>query len=209
MTIVLRKFTILTLINLFAPFCTIVQLTVYSSKAFVLTISCTQANLIVIAIIYLLFHSLHLYIGKSRLNVLEYVIQLYKIDLHGNESDRPCDLPSSSSSASPPSSLVSTLLQKHIQGDQNASTLSEELYRFQNITSTDDNILFFWKKNAMNFPKLAAIAKVVLSIPMTTSKSESSFSTTGYLLRKQCASITPFRAEKILFIHDNYDILKM
>lgn len=56
---------------------------------------------------------------------------------------------------------------------------------------------------------MAAVAKILLSIPMTTSKSESSFSVAGSLMRKQRASITPFRAEKILFLHDNYDILKI
>lgn len=143
-----------------------------------------------------------LYLGKTRLQVLEHVLVLYKIDLNDNRTTQPSDIPSSSS-------LVSSLLQKHIGMDQNASTLNDELYRFQNVTFTDDNILLFWKKNAFNFPKLAAIAKVVLAIPMTTSKSESSFSTTGCLLRKQRASVTPLRAEKILFIHDNYDILKI
>lgn len=130
------------------------------------------------------------------------MLDLYKIDFHEDTAAQPCDVPSSSS-------LVSSLLHKHIGMDQNASTLSDELSRFQNVTFNDDNILFFWKKNAFNFPKLAAIAKVVLCIPLTTSKAESSFSIAGCLNRKQRASVTPFRAEKILFIHDNYDLLKL
>lgn len=95
----------------------------------------------------------HPYLGKSRLQVLEHVIQLYKIDLCESESTQSSEIQSSSSSAS--KSLVSSLLQKHIQMDQTISTLSEELYRFQNVTFTDDNILYFWKKKCIQFPKIS------------------------------------------------------
>lgn len=107
------------------------------------------------------------------------------------------------------SSLVSSLLHKHLKYDQNTSTLGEEISRFQNLAHSDDDILVFWEKNANNFPKLARIAKVVLSIPLTSAKAESAFSIAGSVIRKKRASITPFRAEKTLFIHDNYDLINL
>lgn len=83
------------------------------------------------------------------------------------------------------SSLVSSLLHKHLKYDQNTSTLGEEISRFQNLSHSDDDILVFWKKNANNFPKLARIAKVVLSIPLTSAKAESAFSIAGSVIRKK------------------------
>lgn len=137
---------------------------------------------------------------------MEHIIGLYSIEFCANRPFSSSDtipLPSSSSS------LVSSLLNKHIQIDQSTSTLADEITRFQNVGYSDDNVLNFWKKNEPDFPKLATIAKVILAVPMTTSKSESSFSTAGCLLRKQRSSITPFRAEKTLFVHDNYNLLQM
>lgn len=145
----------------------------------------------------------YFHVAKTRTDVIEHIIDLYSIEFRENE-------PTPTSNSVPSTSLVSSLLSKHIQTHTNSSsTLTEEIYRFQNSICSDDNILIFWKKNSPEYPKLAAIARVILAIPMTTSKSEGSFSTAGCLIRKQRASITPYRAEKTLFIHDNYDLLKM
>lgn len=45
--------------------------------------------------VYILFFYVHL--GKTKVQVLEDVIQTLKIDFHENEATRPCDVPSSSS----------------------------------------------------------------------------------------------------------------
>lgn len=138
------------------------------------------------------------FIGKSRIHVMEKILEMFSIDIgQTNHVVHP-----------PSTSFVSSLLNKHIKIDQQQSTLCDELSRFTNLSYSEDSILSFWKKNEANFPKLAKIARVLLCIPMTTAKSEGAFSIAGSLIRKQRASITPFRAEKTLLIHDNYDILK-
>lgn len=137
--------------------------------------------------------------------MLERMIELLSIDIDHCQAAQTTYQPPSSLSSS---SLVSSLLNKHIKADQCTSSLANELTRFQNVCNADENTLSFWKKNESNFPKMAKIAKVILCISMTSAKAESSFSVAGCLQRKARSSITPFRAEKILFIHDNYDLLK-
>lgn len=140
--------------------------------------------------------------GKTRIQIIEHMITHFSIDLtHESQIAHTIHQPSKS--------IVSSLLNKHIKIDQHITTLSDEISRFQSLSYSEDDVLSFWKKNEINFPKLAKIAKVILCIPMTSAKSESAFSIAGSLIRKRRASITPFRAEKILFIHDNYDVIKL
>lgn len=109
----------------------------------------------------------------------------------------------------PSTSLISSLLAKYVKNSKPVTSLEEEMNRFGSINGGDENIMQFWKTNERDYPKLAKIAKVLLGIPMTSSKSESAFSTAGCLIRKDRASITPYRIERTLFIHDNYDILNI
>lgn len=139
--------------------------------------------------------------------MIEHLIELYSIEFVEREcpSHSVDPVPSTSKST-----LLSSLLSKHIQNDNNTSTtLEDEMNRFQDMGKTDDDVLVFWQKNETKYPKLAAVARVALAIPMTTAKAEGSFSTAGCVLRKQRSSITPLRAEKALFIHDNYHLLRM
>lgn len=106
--------------------------------------------------------------------------------------------------------LISSLLAKYSKSSKPAATsLEDEINRFANVINAEENIMNFWRNNEKEFPKLSKIAKVLLSIPMTSAKSESAFSTAGSLIRKDRASITPYRIERTLFIHDNYDIIKL
>lgn len=139
--------------------------------------------------------------GKTRLQILEHVVNYYSIDINQ-------DSPTVQLVHQPSTSLVSSLLNKHIKVNQQTSTLGEELSRFQNVSHSDENVLLFWKRNEMNFPKLAKITKAIIGIPLSSSKAEGAFGVAGCLIRKRRASITPFRAEKLLFIHDNYDLIK-
>lgn len=103
------------------------------------------------------------------------------------------------------SSIVNILLAKHLQNThESPSSLDEEVQRFTNQKHNgDDDALQFWRKNETNFPRL-----VLLCIPATSASSESAFSVAGCLLRKRRASIAPHKVQKVLFIHDNYDLLK-
>lgn len=107
--------------------------------------------------------------------------------------------------------VISSLWAKHVTISSGiSSSLTDEIYRFQsiNIKFCDDDILTFWQSQEKSYPRLSKIAKVLLGVPITSSKAESAFSIAGCLIRKDRASLDPFRIEKALFVHDNYDLFK-
>lgn len=114
----------------------------------------------------------------------------------------------SSSSAAKRAKYIESLLQTHCPNAiKSNNTLEFELHSFRDAPTYTDPLMF-WNKYAKNYPKLSIVAKVILSWPITTAKSEGSFSISGCLLRSRRASIIPSRAEKVLLIHDNFHLLK-
>lgn len=107
--------------------------------------------------------------------------------------------------------LREKLLARHIpnHGAGRDYTLEGELLRFQDIHEIYDDVLNFWAKFADHYPNLSAIARVLFCIQATTATAESSFSFAGSVIRSQRATIDPFKVEKVLFIHDNYDLFNM
>lgn len=103
---------------------------------------------------------------------------------------------------------ISDLITRHTLTNpiNRIGSIEQELMNFREIANEND-VLDFWKEKANVFPNLAVLADLLLGIPMTSSKSEGAFSTAGALLRKSRSRIDPLRAEKILFIHDNYHLL--
>lgn len=88
------------------------------------------------------------------------------------------------------------------------SEVEDELRKYKMEIEPIDDILDYWKSHETVFPNLPSIAKVLLCKPATSAKSESSFSVAGSLIRQKRSSIDPTRVEKVLFLHDNYDIFK-
>lgn len=101
------------------------------------------------------------------------------------------------------------LLNKHnLSSRRSQNGLEFELVRFINIREPHPDVLGFWRTEQANFPTMAAVAKVLLCKPATSASSESAFSVAGALISSKRASLEPLRARKILFIHDNYDLLQ-
>lgn len=146
---------------------------------------------------------------KTRTQLLRDIANKFQINLIMDDADIPNE--NRAAPAEPTkSSFVKSLLAKHLRPTHEAaSSLDEEVQRFTNQNHNDDEALEFWRKNATNFPRLAAMAKVLLAIPATSASSESAFSVAGCLLRSRRASIAPHKVQKVLFIHDNYDLLKL
>lgn len=106
-------------------------------------------------------------------------------------------------------SMISSLINKHASRvNSNQRTLEGELLNFREIDEQTDP-LKFWKTNEKLFPNLAALAFILLGIPVTTAKSESAFSVSGALLRDRRSKIDPLRAEKVLFLYDNYNLVNI
>lgn len=99
------------------------------------------------------------------------------------------------------------LLRKHSILTKKRQSIDAELEKFINILEEEPDVLAFWRKEQSKYPLMAQIAKVILAKPATSAKSESAFSTAGAVITKRRANIDPLRAEKVLFIHDNFKLL--
>lgn len=149
----------------------------------------------------------------TRASLIRKVCQELKIDIEseGNAETTENVLTNnieSTAKSKNKSQLIESLLQAHCPGAVRfRHNLEYELQIFREAPSYMD-VIEFWKKHHKTFPKLAAVAKVVLALPLTTSKSEGSFSVAGCVVRSRRASITPMRVEKVLFIHDNFHLFE-
>lgn len=118
-----------------------------------------------------------------------------------------CNINVTHNNARSESCLIESLLQMHCPGAlRYNNTLEYELQMFKEAPTYTDP-LAFWKQHNNAYPKLAAIANVVLAFPLTSSMSEGSFSVSGCTIRSRRSSITPTRVERVLFIHDNFHLL--
>lgn len=148
------------------------------------------------------------FVGLTRKEVLESIIDDHEIVLDNSTINQNNRNSSETSSIQNDTTTRQELLRRHsiISAE---SSLEVEIQRFMERRDSVDNILQFWKENMLSYPKLAKIAKVLLGIPATTSKSESAFSIAGCLIRSKRAKIEPYRAERVLFIHDNYYLINI
>jgi hAT family C-terminal dimerisation region len=63
----------------------------------------------------------------------------------------------------------------------------------------------FWKQRCTDFPYLSEMAKIYLAISPGSVPVECMFSSGGVMLNSKRSSMAPFKADMVLFIHDNYD----
>nr|GMC86818.1 zinc finger BED domain-containing protein RICESLEEPER 2-like [Ipomoea batatas] len=87
-------------------------------------------------------------------------------------------------------------------GSRNKSELEMYLDEQRIDRKADLNILHFWKGNQFRYPQLAAMARDILSIPVSTVASESAFSAGGKVLDQYRSSLKPEVVEGIVCCKD-------
>lgn len=117
------------------------------------------------------------------------------------------------SSNSSTSSNMSTLAVKHSLSQINNSSMIEQ--ECQAYISTahpnhvrDDEVLQYWNQRRVQFPWLSALAAKLLCIPATSTPSERVFNVAGLTISARRTKLHPKNVDKIIFIHDNYQLCK-
>lgn len=71
------------------------------------------------------------------------------------------------------------------------------------VMANDRDLLGWWKMNSEQYPQLANLARSVLAIPASSSKSERVFSAAGRTIVQRRTALKPSTVDTILFLHDN------
>ena len=78
-----------------------------------------------------------------------------------------------------------------------------DLYFAEKPVARDVQPLKWWKENNARFPRLADVARVLLSIPATPVPAERIFSTAGLTVTKLRSCLKPESVDALIFLHDN------
>jgi hAT family C-terminal dimerisation region len=81
------------------------------------------------------------------------------------------------------------------------------VHKYTAVVGVLDDPLAWWQKNNIQFPYLSQFSKVQLSFMATSASVERHFSKCGVLITKQKANLNPINIQKILFIHEYYDLV--
>lgn len=104
-----------------------------------------------------------------------------------------------------------SMLELHGHGSQTTeeNRLLAEITRYKKtVSEIVEDPLLWWQKQTSEYPQLAVLASVYLSIPATSAPSERVFSGAGLLLTAKRSRLHPLKAKKFLFIHDNFDFIQ-
>jgi hypothetical protein len=86
--------------------------------------------------------------------------------------------------------------------DENAQKSQLDLYldepRHVDMSGTTFDILSFWKGSEIRYPEVAAMARDILGIPISTVASESTFSTGGRVIDQYMSSLKPNVVEALV-----------
>jgi hypothetical protein len=81
-------------------------------------------------------------------------------------------------------------------------TIAQELSKLSSIPKDDYEFDSFWQEHGKLLPKLSSIARKYLSISSSSVPSESAFSTSNYVLRKNRLALSSKNVKYTMFLKD-------
>ncbi|XP_028266535.1 uncharacterized protein LOC114439022 [Parambassis ranga] len=125
-------------------------------------------------------------------------------DLHPQSQTPPAPAPSPVSSLSRPCKLFSFIKQRPTT---QAKSLEQELAVYLREEPTDEEVLHYWRRKAIDFPLLAQVAKQAFTIPACGTVVESIFTTAGRYLLPERGCVLPKNLETLIYLKANYRLL--
>ena len=77
----------------------------------------------------------------------------------------------------------------------------DEVNSYMISADTSDDVLAYWKVKASSWPRLAAVARVILAIPATETSSERVFSLAGRTIEDRRTQPNVDTVDDLLFLH--------
>ena len=103
---------------------------------------------------------------------------------------------------------IELVLISEYRHQSNSNTTEGEILEYLALKNIrEPNILIWWKEHEKIFPNLAKLAKKFLCITATSGKTESFFSLMGMAIKAKRSTLSPTKAEMIMFIHENQYII--
>jgi len=121
------------------------------------------------------------------------------------------------SQPSPDELSPTSKLKRKFQSSQFESSLEpqlqidKEISTYENLPDADknQNVLKWWKSVSSSLPLLAAVAREVLAIPASSTKSERLFSCAGRVSTPSRHNLAPEKLEEIVIINKNESLLEI
>jgi len=83
-----------------------------------------------------------------------------------------------------------------------------EIKKYLHISESIEDPLQWWNKMKLSLPNLYKLVCCIYAIPITSSASERAFSSAGFLITAKRSALKPSKTNRILFIHDNFKLIK-
>ncbi|CAF1056462.1 unnamed protein product [Adineta steineri] len=91
---------------------------------------------------------------------------------------------------------------KTLDGSKKSLTIAQELAKLSSIPKDDYEFDFFWQEYSKTLPKLANFVRKYLSISSSSVPSESAFSVSNYVLRKNRLALSSKNVKYTMFLKD-------
>jgi len=98
------------------------------------------------------------------------------------------------------------LAAKHTSNSLTEDPILIEVKKYLHTSESIEDPLEWWNKIKLSLPNLYKLMCCIYAIPIT--RSERAFSSAGLLITAKRSALKPSKSNKILFIHDNFKLIK-